>query len=1095
LKKETAMARPTLKVWRLRFSSALAIRQIAILLILTAALHVSTAAHAALGDNGLWDSFRERYPFHVQVVGISDPDTSGERILIISEPPPTLPRGQFRETLHSIFGDALVRAELRRQPIGYDGWVEDVVATVKYSNNSAGIQHLRNDLALLAERLFGTAYKFAPVRLSANKPMVTERAPPNLTVTAAELQAWLLTDDAALISVDFGTRYLARTLMLNGRPGVYYSEARGLVVLVLPRQIPTQSYRDSLRKFALDSDAVVGAIAIGDNRLAIVGRERDTSLEAVPPLRAETILALAATQEGELGQSYERTSAFAGKLVSGDLTGKDWAPIYLSGELYNSEFGSLLNITDQMLKSWSEAGSIEYVRFGYPKPGNFPFPNGLLKQLGSESVTYNWNTVGVGSVFAYPDAHIFTVTRTGSLPVSYFPGTSAAQSDDAKHADAAEDTGYDYFSGLRNAYLGRVVQYAALYQIFRAFPVNAARDQEPPKNFHAATSVAVALARTTLRQIADGRAKPDTAVLRDRQRYVAARSGAVLTDADLQLRMLKIMPKIAEQIDKAAGVLHELEATYGPATIDRLALLMADRSALDQDGLEAVRKKLEDVRTEAEFEKTFRRFSSGELQAFVDLNLLRKRDTWEPVQRVLPLVTSATVVKDQYVTAARAIEGDSYIKTASIVLSWSSRPGDELLVGGHNLYSHTTAIESSPAVPRGQVVIGRGPDGSSVLRINPDDAPHSNQLARAFERHADRPDVADYLRTALKNDDTIRPMKVGLAIRDSPPNAGRGLSRSLEGDLPVGELGQRAEIAIPDKLTQFESLADQGKFDLIITRDTDGYVVFRAIPKPSRAIRTPTEPAMLETFNTLAEETATTRLPTGVPPLRIGTSGNFSTGELNGIVRTQELRTAAGGGGGFGGPPRPPRTVTGLMPEPERPSGYFFSVIDGDKQAPGYAVRGAGNDSIILRFLGKGAGKAEIVLRRPVEWSKATVKQLGTEVGSGENAGLTGISFEITLPLKPESLLEHVWGGRLVLKLTAYFRRSDINVMKSVSDVISARIDANTNAQVPGIDGIASLKHDILTHVGADKIEFHTTSSSDDLIIVENGTERHELAG
>jgi hypothetical protein len=114
-----------------------------------------------------------------------------------------------------------------------------------------------------------------------------------------------------------------------------------------------------------------------------------------------------------------------------------------------------------MLKSWSEAGQVEYVRFPYPKPASFPSSGGLAQALGADELTYNWNTVGVGARFEFPEARVFALTRTGSLPVSYFPTVSGNNSAAVKEAMSAEDKGYDYFSALRDPYLGRVVQYSA----------------------------------------------------------------------------------------------------------------------------------------------------------------------------------------------------------------------------------------------------------------------------------------------------------------------------------------------------------------------------------------------------------------------------------------------------------------------------------------------------------------------------------------------------------------------------------------------------------------------------------------------------------
>ena len=179
-------------------------------------------------------------------------------------------------------------------------------------------------------------------------------------------------------------------------------------------------------------------------------------------MREETLRLLASTEEEELAQSYERTSLFAGKLPGG----KDFAPIYLSDELWHTEYGNTLNVTDQMLKSWSENGMIDYVDFNYPKPVNWTFDNGVTGDLGVSRLTYNWNTAGVGYIVEDESYSIYALNRTGSLPVSYIPGESEGISDNDP-VYQAEQKAYDFFSNLSSPELVKVVQYAAMYQIFK----------------------------------------------------------------------------------------------------------------------------------------------------------------------------------------------------------------------------------------------------------------------------------------------------------------------------------------------------------------------------------------------------------------------------------------------------------------------------------------------------------------------------------------------------------------------------------------------------------------------------------------------------
>jgi hypothetical protein len=114
-------------------------------------------------------------------------------------------------------------------------------------------------------------------------------------------------------------------------------------------------------------------------------------------------------------------------MLGGRYGGSDWAPIYLSRSLIDTEFGALLNITDQMLKSWSMAGQIDYLYFDYPlRPaasrfafGAKPLAELVLRETGSTQVLFNWNTSGGAAVVSGTGLNVITPTRTGALPITY----------------------------------------------------------------------------------------------------------------------------------------------------------------------------------------------------------------------------------------------------------------------------------------------------------------------------------------------------------------------------------------------------------------------------------------------------------------------------------------------------------------------------------------------------------------------------------------------------------------------------------------------------------------------------------------------------
>ena len=195
-------------------------------------------------------------------------------------------------------------------------------------------------------------------------------------------------------------------------------------------------------------------------------------------MRQETLLMLASTEKEELSQSYERNNLFAGKLPGG----KDYAPILLSDELSHTEYGNILNVTDQMLKSWSENGDVEYHAFAYPKPLDWAFNDGVLRDLGVSELTYNWNTSGAGYIVDEEDGlKVYAVNRTGSLPVSYIPGkTDKITENDPVYRSG--EKAYDFYSRLSSPELVKVVQYASMYQIFLNLDIHVQHDSQNYSN-------------------------------------------------------------------------------------------------------------------------------------------------------------------------------------------------------------------------------------------------------------------------------------------------------------------------------------------------------------------------------------------------------------------------------------------------------------------------------------------------------------------------------------------------------------------------------------------------------------------------------------
>lgn len=422
----------------------------------------------------IWNDFREKYPYQFQMLGLAEYDDNS-KLLIISEPPSHVSIEEIKRILNGYD----FKLTIKQHPIGYDGWVKDLLLTISNTNNTPFSQTLKQ----LQKYLYHTDYKAYTIPLPiSNKAENFLAYNTNLQISAAELQKWFLIDKEPLFSPNKQETDLNKCLNKSHAEGIYFSKKTGFVIWIVNILNDLKDSKIEARKFSLDADLILGAIARG-KYVAIIGRERKIPVNLLPPLRVETIMRLAATEHPELFQSYERNNLFAGQLRDEKQNRRDWAPILLSEELWHTEYGQLLNITDQILKSWSENGNIEYENFNYEKPFEWAFDNPIRKQLEADELTYNWNTSGVGYNVHLNDREvIYALNRTGSLPVSYIPGQAEDHITKKNKVYQAEETAYNWFSNLNNPDLARVVQYAALYQIFQNQYIRYSGNEERAKH-------------------------------------------------------------------------------------------------------------------------------------------------------------------------------------------------------------------------------------------------------------------------------------------------------------------------------------------------------------------------------------------------------------------------------------------------------------------------------------------------------------------------------------------------------------------------------------------------------------------------------------
>ena len=435
---------------------------------------------AGMADS-IYKDFRKKYRFHYQGIGMASFGDSS-RMILLSDIPPHFET----DSIAPIFAEFTHKTEQRKHPIGYDGYVTDVLILL----GNATQENCDRLIRRLNRELFFSEYKPTVMKLPAEeKRRYFAKENIDYQITLEEFNTWFMEEGEGFIHLDDTNTVLTISDIFSKKArGVFFSLQPGFVAWALAKNADLLEYghparqqgyghlarvavdgqdartpndgqdaRTPIRQFTLDADLILGALA-DSSTLVIIGRERQSPLYELPPLQIETILLLASTTEKELSQSLDINDLMAGKMNNG----RDWCPTYLSRELENTEFGDLMTITDVLLKDWSEHGTIQEGYYRYPEPGYYPFDKPLFKKLGLNELVYNWNTAGAMYAIDCEGYTIYTLGRTGSLPVSYFNSQERSQSIGYRY----ENQAYHYFATLGNTDLARVVQYTALYQLF-----------------------------------------------------------------------------------------------------------------------------------------------------------------------------------------------------------------------------------------------------------------------------------------------------------------------------------------------------------------------------------------------------------------------------------------------------------------------------------------------------------------------------------------------------------------------------------------------------------------------------------------------------
>jgi hypothetical protein len=405
---------------------------------------VSFGCETGKNSESIWKEFRQEFPFHIQVVAMSRPDGRETRTMIISEPPPHVTLEGLKKLSPTLFADLKVM----KHSIGYDGWVKDVVTDIPAKIRP---DELRRLIDSIHQYLFYTDYK-ADVLLVPVSKSEKKKYDLDYQISHLDLKQWLIDSKEKFVSLKDEKQFSFDDMLKH--PGVYFSQSNGFVLWAIPQGADIDNYLAEARQFALDSDLILGAISEEDN-LVIVGRERMVPAHILPPVRTETLRFMTDKETDKLGQSIDLLYTVAGRLSDGT----DWAPVYLSKALLDTEYGNLLIIADQLLKSWSENGRVSFNNFNYPNPEKWAFEKPLIELLKPFILIYNLDNSETLYSVNIDKYKLVALPRTGSLRVNYLKN--------GQNVPDIEKIGYEFFCQISDPIFIKVLQYNTLFLLFK----------------------------------------------------------------------------------------------------------------------------------------------------------------------------------------------------------------------------------------------------------------------------------------------------------------------------------------------------------------------------------------------------------------------------------------------------------------------------------------------------------------------------------------------------------------------------------------------------------------------------------------------------
>jgi hypothetical protein len=1029
----------------------------------------------------IWEEFRSKVPWHMQEWIVAG--EGGSFVLIYSEPPPAFDKAAYNALFRSTFR-GYKASELLTGGLGYNGSRSDFVIELDYAGIQGGRVAFEQDLAKLSTMIFGTPGGATPLRIQeiVSSPPSDQGRPDR--ISARVLRGWLFEGNAvSLFSPETGSLGTLAELFKSGETGRFFSTDGSLVVLLVDTgQTLGTSDIANTRLFAIDSDFILGGfVDKASKRVAVVARGRQLSRVDFPPLRVEDVLNLMTTADDDLAQSYDRTFPGAGRVTIGttETTG-DWAPSYLSADLVNTEFGSLLNEADAILKSQSLSNTIRYEGFQINAIANPPYPEGVFAKLRNEgavdSLIFNFNTVGAGHWLiedGKPD--VFALNRLGSFSVTYSPSSygQASLSVGAAAVADAETKYTSWFDASANAVLTRTVQYMAIYQLFK--PARATGIQAYGDRSVRFEAIGASLKRTVAEQLdrcielATGTDPSFLKLVGENYKSLAVAGG--LSSDNIQLPETK--PNLLERAAKAAIAARYDGNVLGTTVKNFEARIRKVKSQYDAlytsyaevfgklDPLYSAfleRYKDYEVKIEGEtihysipsyignqfnsdkrelepLENKLRSLSAS-LQTLESayIKLIDERDQQLSVlagdRPLLDVLTAkcdemdaefSPLIAIAFATASKqtaAADRLYAIETPTIVVSRDQV--DVFSVGGHNVERRALEVTIDPGMTPGQYRFS-----GDRLEISSADAVNTSEIAARMSRVA----AADAETQAKTFADALRSQTVGSTERLAALGIdGKG---GVAGANPVPTL-----VALPNNA---DGLAEGS---IRIGRQTDDGQLFIDGTFPGGVER-------IKVFGAYHLPTIMNMRSSGKPSTTVILDGSIPPREVDAIISNYKHASQPGGGGGWGKPPGDDQVLPPEMPELPR---LLVFMDDATQQRRVFVQTNKGQIEVLA---GKGVKEAELIkaLHESIE-RNATITLDATRV----KASKRGTYFLVT---KFRINQSKSFPGTITVRRSGVGGLLEATINQIRSNIKSA-FDRSRDSGIDTVaDTIVTIKHDV----------------------------------